>query len=193
MRPGHPPLETMAHVTVSEAPRRTPVRTHRARRALSVVAVLVVAVPLGVVSLAGMSALLGYKAMVVTSGSMEPGISAGDAVVITSADPERLASGDVIAFTPLRGHGTTTHRIIGSSTVDGRLHFRTQGDANETPDANLVPAGNVIGRLVVRLPRTGSLLAFVGGPAGRALLVGIPALLLAAGQIRSLWRPAGEG
>src|SRR5437870_5307903 len=60
--------------------------------------------------------VLGYRAMIVTSGSMAPAIHAGDAVLVRPEPPSSIAVGDVVTFSIAtmegRGMGTTTHRVI---------------------------------------------------------------------------------
>ncbi len=125
----------------------------------------------------------GYRTYVVASGSMSPHAQAGDAVLLKEAPHEEIAVGDAIAFQPLRSSGLTMHRVIDIRTVDGKLHFRTKGDANATPDPNLAPAANVLGRVDARVPSLGRALVFATERTGRMLLVVVPALVLIAREI----------
>jgi signal peptidase len=127
---------------------------------------------------------IGAQLLVVTSGSMAPAISAGDAVIVVETAPGDLDAGDIIAF---RGYGRdrlTTHRVISRHDVGGRLHFRIQGDANAAPDPDLAPAEGVVGEAVVTLPGLGPWLLALTRPVPRLLLVVGPAVVVL--QIRDL-------
>ena len=131
--------------------------------------------------------LLGYTTMVISSGSMDPAIGVGDAVVIR---PEVATSsirvGDVITYRPFGLEGTTTHRVQAIKEVQERTFFQTKGDANGATDPALVDAKAVYGKVTWTLPKVGYLLYFAGGRWGKLLVFGAPALLLAFWEIRKL-------
>lgn len=160
-------------------------------------AMLIVSTLIAAVVFAGASgpALLGLRTMVVTSGSMEPAIDTGDAVVLRPASEQSIASnfkdgfvriGDVITFTPYGGSGMVTHRVIAIKELQGETYFQTQGDANKTPDGNLVPAGAVYGKVAFTLPKFGYLVHFASTALGKALLIIVPMVLLMAKEIRTM-------
>lgn len=129
--------------------------------------------------------LAGYRALVVTSGSMAPDAETGDVYLLRSSDG--LRRGDVITYRPLASDGLTTHRIVDVRRVGGRVHYRTKGDANPAPDVNLVPAGNVIGRVVAKIPDAGAFVTFAMTPGGRVAFVVLPASVLVVGELRRLF------
>ncbi|MBW3662519.1 MAG: signal peptidase I [Actinobacteria bacterium] len=130
---------------------------------------------------------VGARAMIVLSGSMEPVLSAGDAAIIRDVPPEDLRVGDVITYYGIgEDKGLTTHRIIDLVPLDGGLHFQTQGDANRTPDPNLAPASNVVGRYDGVIPHGGRLLLLMSRPVAKIVLVALPALVLLIGELRTL-------
>ena len=94
--------------------------------------------------------LLGWHSYVIVTGSMEPGISAGD-VVLASPDPViEQTIGRVITFdNPSREGHILTHRVV---SIDDDGSLVTQGDANPTPDSVHVPRESVtgLGRLLVQ-------------------------------------------
>ena len=94
--------------------------------------------------------LFGWQPYVIITGSMEPGINAGD-VVLVSPDPDPATLvGRVISFEdPATSDHTLTHRVV-SINPDGTLV--TKGDANPTVDSVPVPAEAVtgLGRLLVQ-------------------------------------------
>jgi signal peptidase I len=94
--------------------------------------------------------LFGWHPYVIVTGSMEPGINAGD-VVLASPDPIIDDSiGRVISFEdPARPDFVLTHRLV-RLNEDGTLV--TKGDANPTEDSVAVPPESVtgLGRLLVQ-------------------------------------------
>lgn len=158
----------------------------RVLRRLGWLATVVVGVlALGIGALAALPAF-DARLLVVTSGSMAPMIATGDAVVVVETPPEAIAVGDVIAFHGYGRERLTTHRVISRHNVDGRLHFRTRGDANATPDADLAPAEDVAGRVAMTLPAAGRPLLALTTPTARMLLLVLPAAVIAALEIRDL-------
>lgn len=122
------------------------------RIALHSAATFAVILGAGLVCLATVPNLLGYRSVVVTSGSMEPSIRTADIVVTSATDGQELSVGTVINHDAF--DKTTLHRIVGI-TDDG---YRTAGDANTVDDSTLVPTDSVKGIGTVVVP-------FVGYPA----------------------------
>lgn len=177
----------MATLEQPSAPAAVAHPLHRVLRGLGWLATVVVGVlAIGIGALAALPAL-DARLLVVTSGSMAPTIATGDAVVAVDTAPEEIGAGEVIAFHGYGRERLTTHRVISRHEVDGRLHFRTQGDANATPDANLAPAEGVAGRVVLTLPGAGRPLLALTSPTARMLLLVLPAVVIAALELRDLW------
>lgn len=101
---------------------------------------------------------LGYKPMIVLSGSMETSIYTGDLVFVKEVDPETLKENDIIAFRN-EANTVTTHRIIEIITdSEGKKEFRTKGDNNVTEDINLVQEEDIEGVYISRIPKLGNVL-----------------------------------
>ena len=97
---------------------------------------------------------LPWHPVAVATGSMEPVIHPGDAVVVASAQPEKLQAGDIIQFR--RGDLTVIHRIVEvTETPEGELAFMTRGDNNNAPDTDPVAPRDVLGRVVLVVPGLG--------------------------------------
>lgn len=104
---------------------------------------------------------LGWRPVVITSGSMAPLIRPGD--VVLSAEAVAVEPGQVITYEdPARDGTLTTHRIV---SVDDDGSIRTQGDANPTPDSTVVPPENVLGRGRLLVPLVGLPLLWLSGGA----------------------------
>lgn len=73
------------------------------------------------------------------TGSMEPSINGGSLLIARRTNPANLRVGDVISFTRPSDGEHILHRIV--NIREGASHqrwFTTKGDANTTPDAEVV-------------------------------------------------------
>lgn len=125
---------------------------------------------------------------VVLSGSMEPAIETGDVVLVKDVDTDTIGEGDVITYVRSGEETPTTHRVISVEESDGERSFRTQGDANEDPDASPVPAEQVNGVIIFTIPYIGHVVEFANTPYGFAALVGVPFGLLFVSEAISFFR-----
>lgn len=120
----------------------------------------------------------GPASYVLVSGhSMRPQIQTGDLVITHRAHAYRV--GDVIAYRIPRGQpgagARVIHRIIGGSPREG---FRTQGDNRDHPDVWRPRPRDIEGRLWLRLPQTGHLIALLSAPIPLATAAGLLAFLM---------------
>jgi signal peptidase len=129
---------------------------------------------------------------VVLSGSMEPTISAGDAVVVNSVDPASIESGDVITYTRAGESTPVTHRVVEVVEGEDGLAFRTKGDANDAADAAPVPADNVTGEVWFAIPLVGHVVLFANTPTGLATLVGFPITAFVLSELYTFVRDSGS-
>jgi signal peptidase len=150
----------------------------------------------GVVAvLVAVAPLLGYQRYVITGGSMEPTIHKGSIVWDEVVPTSSLKVGDVITYDPpgsLAPPGNVTHRIawIGRD-ADGRLGFKTKGDANPSVDPWPFSLGDRQARVAFHVPYAGYALATLSEPRFRMLVIGVPALLVALSVLAGLWKEAG--
>ena len=158
----------------------------RANRAL--VSALVIVIVLSLVSpfaVFGVPQLVGAdRSYVVLSGSMEPYMSAGDAIIIAAGPTASIREGDVITY-QRGGDIPTTHRVIERVTGGQGVAFRTMGDANEDPDPAIVRPASVVGEVVLVIPYIGYVVQFANTPIGIVSLVVVPIGLLV---LSELWR-----
>lgn len=89
----------------------------------------------------------------IVSGSMSPAIDKGDVVIIKRVTPEEVAVGDVIQFRvesmPI------AHRVVAIEEREGGFVFRTKGDANPSVDTDPVLPEQVVGKVVMVVPKVG--------------------------------------
>jgi signal peptidase len=131
----------------------------------------------------------GTRLVTITSGSMTPLFPVGATIAVHDApDPSTLEAGQIITFRAL-GNGTViTHRIVARIERPslGQTHYQTKGDANRTPDPDLVPASNVIAVADGVLPSWQEFAVSAQSPRGRLLVYGGLFLIIAMGEIADL-------
>lgn len=118
---------------------------------------------------------------VILTGSMRPLIEPGDAVVIHYEKPENLKKGDIITFMSTSSSQmglTVTHRIIDVIKAEGKILFKTKGDANNTIDDAVVEAANVKGKVFMKIPYIGFVQQFVATKGGWLILILIPCFII---------------
>lgn len=122
--------------------------------------------------------LVGIRPYAVVSGSMEPVYPTGSLLYVRRVAADTLAVGDAITFL-LDEDTVATHRIIEiiPDEEEGVLRFRTQGDANDTPDGTPVHEKNIIGKPLFAIPYLGYFTHFVQKPPGLYLAIGFAAVL----------------
>lgn len=115
----------------------------------------------------------GYRSYVVQSGSMEPSIMTGDIIVVQ--DRIIYNVNDVITFTN-SAKRIVTHRILTVEEGEER-RYRTKGDANRSEDEDFITYDQIIGKVVLVVPRLGIFVAHAKSLPGLILLVFVPALV----------------
>jgi len=110
-----------------------------------------------------------YKSFIVQSGSMEPAIMTGDIVIIQKQDKYYVS--DVVTFY------NNEHRIVTHRIVEINEKFSTKGDANRSFDQDTISDNQIIGKVILIVPRLGYLMSFVKTRNGLILLVLIPAAI----------------
>jgi signal peptidase len=177
----HRSVPSPAPTPAPEAPAGS-LAVHTLRRVVSWV--------LGLVLLAGTSAALGVvvlplitggSALAVLSGSMTPGLPVGAMVFTRPVDPATLEAGDVVTFQRRPdGPELVTHRVIAVDTASGSPVFTTQGDANNAPDLDPVPASAIRGKLWFSVAEMGRTAAILHSPQGMGFLIVLVCAVLAA-------------
>jgi signal peptidase I len=150
-------------------------------RSVRVVAWLVIVASIAVLTVAvALPRVAGATPYTVLTGSMTPAYPPGTLVVVRPVDPDQIAVGDVVTYQLRSGEPTVvTHRVVsvGVDTTTGEPVFRTQGDANASPDLEPVQPVQVRGRLWYAVPHLGRVSAWLTGRQ-RQLLVDLVAALL---------------
>jgi len=121
--------------------------------------------------------------MVVPSTSMSPTLNVGDLIVVRGVDVTTIKPGDIIVFNVPQPYDRYTpspivHRVVDVRFENGKPFFTTKGDNIPSPDGWLVPAENVIGVCVWRIPYLGYPALFLRTPYGIATAAVIIMLII---------------
>jgi signal peptidase I len=131
-------------------------------------------------------ALFGYERYVITGGSMGDSLPRGSIAYEQRAPVSELRPGDVITYTPPGRAGRVTHRIV---SIGASGEVRTKGDANAAPDPwRFKLSGDEQAVLRFHVPFAGYAFAALGIRWVRMLVIGVPALLVAAAALAGLRR-----
>lgn len=138
-----------------------------------------------------------FNAYVVLSGSMLPTIEINDVVVTKKIPEEKLEIGDIITFIspdPRFGGISVTHRIIEKiyDETQGIYTYRTQGDNNNIYDAVPVPNSNIIGKVILKIPKLGYIQNILSSKTGLIVLVLIPCLAILSYDIMKMLKRLGQ-
>ena len=137
-----------------------------------------------------------FNAYVVLSGSMLPEIKVKDIVVTKKVPAESLEVEDIITFiAPNSRYGgrSSTHRIKEKYYDEslGTYSYRTKGDANNVADASLVPNDNVLGKVILKIPKLGYLQDILSSKGGLIIVVLIPCLTILSYDIMKILKKIG--
>lgn len=132
---------------------------------------------------------LGLTFNTILSGSMEPAIKTGAMTATSKVAPEKIKVGDVIGFKVEGIDIPVCHRVIEVVETEEGIGFLTKGDANEESDTWVVKPENLIGRVVFRLSWFGYVANFIKQPYGFGLLIGLPAVIIVAIEVKSIFWP----
>jgi signal peptidase len=160
------------------------------RRTVGLVWVAILFALLGLVAINFLGPKLGYEIFVIRGGSMAPAILLGALVAAEPVNAGTLAVGDVVS---VRAQNSVvyTHRIVAIDTSGAEQLLQLRGDANASPDAALVPASSVIGRVSFSAPALGFVIALIGLPSGIvSIMSALASLLLAYWLLEDLEREA---
>lgn len=88
--------------------------------------------------------VLGFRPVIVLSGSMEPAYGVGSIIYYKKAPFEEIQVGDPITFHGEDASVLITHRVV--EKHDAERAFETEGDANGSRDPGMVAYANVAGK-----------------------------------------------
>lgn len=125
--------------------------------------------------------MFGIVPAYVLTDSMSPEINGGDLVFIREADAKDVSKDDVIAFwDPSEEQPIVVVHRVREVFIDDdfNISFFTKGDNNDGNDLIAVPADNLVGIYVGRLPYLGRAAMFMRTTAGLVVCISVPLLML---------------
>jgi signal peptidase I len=160
----------------------------KAATVILVVAVAVVLVP-------GIGILTGrWRVAPVLSGSMEPAIRTGSAVVLTPEPVEAVRPGQIIMYRiPIGDHHLELHRVVQVVSGGSQPVVITQGDANDGPDPWQAKLdAPLVWQQRLEFPWLGRMLLMLGLPLIRAFCLTVIAFIVVLVGLRWIWLPHGS-
>jgi len=163
------------------------------RLAMNVLGVLVIVAVVAPFIVYAVPSVVGADhGLIVLSGSMEPKMSPGDAVIVREVPPSEIETGDVITFQRAGTDTPTTHRVIEIQQTEGGIAYVTQGDANEEPDRGTVAHSRVVGEVIFVIPLLGHVVQFANTQVGFLALVLTPMVLFVLSELWELAKSVRE-
>lgn len=158
-------MSAVAVPSPSRAERRTPAWLDRGLTAVIVALGIALALGLGLRAF-GLTALVDY------TDSMQPAIAAGDVILDESTTAGQLRPGQIASIQdPVDGGRLITHRVVSATAEGERIVIVTRGDANDASERWAVAADAPVKRMVARIPWVGHLMAWLGSPLLRSVLM----------------------
>ncbi len=140
--------------------------------------------------------LLGFRPLVVRSGSMLPTYQVGDVVIVDQVRADQLRAGDVVSleYYPEFGEGMT-HRVRSVREVNDAVQVETRGDANSGSEIWTVAPDQIVGRVVATVPAIGrpaTLVRTARVPLGVGVLITLAVVALVLRGRRPGGTPTGD-
>lgn len=150
--------------------------TARLHSSLSIAARIATAITVVVALVLVGLRLMGAQLDIVETGSMAPAVPAGALAISVPVDPTDVVADDIVTFV-----GPTDdlvmHRVIEVYENQGLHRYRTQGDANRSPDPALLREADIERRVAWSAGGLGWMARAVQPPVGVIWLIGLPLVL----------------
>ncbi len=136
----------------------------------------------------GPPSLAGFTFHVLQDNDLNADANPGSLAVVRSADVTSIALGDLINFkTIVSPHATSTQRVVEINRDEG-LQFVTSGDGAGAVETTVVPAADVLGKVLVSVPFYGRMVDYVQTSQGLILLIFVPGVIIIAYQLIKIIR-----
>ena len=120
--------------------------------------------------------IVGYSALRITTGSMEPTYGVDTMILVKKTDPSEIKEGDVISFyssDPALDGAVNTHRVVSIRQENDHYIYETKGDGNNVIDAYSADSRYLVGKVVGSSTLIGKLSRLAANP-----LIFIPMILV---------------
>lgn len=132
---------------------------HRSTSRFLAVLLFVVVLPAMVQTYAG----IGVR--IIRSGSMEPAIAPGDAVLVRNVQVRDVREGDIVLLLHPRSTEVEAHRLLTMDDGNNAVSLVTKGDANPMSDPVVeVQPSAVVETVVLTIPKLGYVISVLGFP-----------------------------
>lgn len=139
----------------------------KTRRSGVIFYAVLIAIVAGVIGFSGSGEgprqIFGYSTLTILTGSMQRELPQGSLVLVKQVDPNTIEVGDNVTYM-FSESTSVTHKVVGiiESYRDGQRGFETRGVENSASDKELVPAANVVGKVIYHMPRAGAAAQWAG-------------------------------
>ncbi|WP_418909074.1 signal peptidase I [Glutamicibacter endophyticus] len=131
--------------------------------------------------------LFGIRPQAVLSGSMEPTLPTGSLILVRPVPVSEVSAGQIVTVPLPDGHGTVTHRVVGTATdSNGITSLTLKGDANLSNDPVPYPVATA-GQHLLTLPYLGTLAMGLRSPFGLLATCAVAMVFLL-----TLWQPKAQ-
>ena len=100
--------------------------------------------------------MFGYRAYVITTNSMEPTINVGDIIIVSGIEKDKIRTDKIVTFE--QNNQIITHRIVGIEETEKGSKYVTKGDNNLTKDTEEISYEQILGTIVLKIPRIGNII-----------------------------------
>lgn len=138
--------------------------------------------------------ILGYTALRITTGSMEPTFDVDTLIVVKKADPSTIQKGDIISFyssDPALDGMVNTHRVTKVTKEKNSFRYQTKGDKNNSVDLYDVQSKYLIGKVVYSSKVLGKISRLAANPLVFIPVILIPLALILLSNLTRIIRLAG--
>lgn len=131
-----------------------------------------------------------YQLFIVQSGSMEPTVHTGSLIFVKPASEYKVE--DIVTMKIKNSKETVTHRITEIIKENGKISFKTKGDANKSEDSGEVAEDEIVGKLIFKIPYLGYPVSFSKTSQGFILLIVIPSVIIIYEELRKIKKEIGK-
>lgn len=136
----------------------------------------------------GPPSLAGFTFYVMQDKDLNPDANPGSLAVVHSTDVTSVSLGDIINFrTQVSPNATATQRVVEINRDEG-LKFVTSSNGTGAVQTTIVPAEDVLGKVLVAVPFYGRMVDYVQTSQGLILLIFVPGVIIIIYQLIKIIR-----
>jgi len=121
--------------------------------------------------------IFGWNMFSINSASMSPQYPVDTLIIVQPVEPDDIQIGDVITYVFNEEGLPVTHRVINIDKQNKT--FTTRGDANNSEDPMPILWDNLIGKVVLKVPKIGKPVRFITAKENRHIIIAAIVILFA--------------